>query len=59
MQAAANVGKFSGLFEPPSGAANYHYMDRFVMNAMLSELPGIAVAIVTAFYLASTFISLM
>ncbi len=59
MQAAANVQKFSGLFEPPNGEANYYYMDRFVMNAMLSELPGIAVAIVTVFYLASTFVALM
>ncbi len=63
MQATARLERLSGLLGQPAGPANqyadHYYVDRFVMNAFLSELPGLAFAMVTVFYLATTFASLM
>jgi hypothetical protein len=63
MQATARLERLSGLLGQPAGPANqyadHYYVDRFVMNAFLSELPGLAFAVVTAFYLATTFASLL
>ncbi|MFI5351849.1 MAG: hypothetical protein ACHQZS_02715 [Candidatus Binatales bacterium] len=63
MQASARLERFSGLLGQPAGPANHYadhyYIDRLVMNAFLSELPGIAFAVVTVFYLATTFAALV
>ena len=63
MQATARLTRFSGIIGQPAGPANqyagHNYADRLVMNAFLSELPGIAFAVVTVFYLATTFASLL
>ena len=59
MQTASNVERLSGFATPPSESAVYFYADRFVLNAILSELPGIAIAAVTVLYLASMFLSLL
>jgi len=59
MQASAGMERLSGFFGPPAETANHYYVDRLVINAFLSELPGVAFALVTVFYLASTFASLV
>jgi hypothetical protein len=63
MQATARLERLSELLGQPAGPANHYadhyYIDRLVMNAFLSELPGIAFAMVTVFYLATTFASLL
>ena len=63
MQAIGGLERLSGLLGQPAGPANqyadHYYVDRFVMNAFLSELPGLAFAVVTVFYIAATFASLL
>ena len=63
MQATAGLERLSGLLGEPAGPANqyasHYYVDRLVVNAFLSELPGLAFALVTVVYLATTFASLM
>ncbi len=59
MNATSNVERFSGFYGPPMDGATHYYVDRFVLNAVLSELPGIAIAVVTACYLVSMFFSMM
>jgi len=59
MQASARWDRLSGFFGPPAETANHYYVEPLVMNAFLSELPGVAFALVTVFYLASTFASLI
>jgi hypothetical protein len=60
MNAIANVGLFSGFTgNPVRTAAQNRDEERIARNAALSEAPGLAIALITVFYLVSSLIGLM
>lgn len=54
MQVTAKLDRLPRIGEIAAEPAPGGYSDRFVRNALLTEMPGLAIALITLFYLVSS-----